>query len=133
MATSPKPAAETPRAATGLFSTLIGAFSSARHVLGNFVELVTLEARRAGLTLMWMVALGAMAAMLAVTAWLGLMVAFALWLVSAGIAAAGAIALVASVNLLAALGIGFSCIMLSRNLLFPATRRQLKSHSSDTV
>jgi hypothetical protein len=137
MAISPKSAsaADTPRAATGLLGTIAGAFTSARQVLGNFVELVTLEARRAGLALTWMVALGAIAAMLVVTAWLGFMVAFALWLISQGMTPAGAIALVALANLLVAIAVGFACFMLSRNLLFPATRRQLKprSSSSDTV
>ena len=133
MATSPKPATDTPRAATGIFGTIAGVFTSARQVLSNYVELVTLEARRAGLALTWMVALGAMAAMLVVTAWLGFMVAFALWLISQGMTLASSIALVASVNLFAAVVVGFGCFMLSRNLLFPATRRQLKPRSSDTV
>lgn len=132
MNSSSKGAAETPPAAEGLLGAIAGAFASARQVLGNFVELITHEARRAGLTLMWMVALGALAAMLLVTAWLGFMAAFAWWLVSLGMTWAGAIALVALVNLLAAGVVVFFCVMLSRNLLFPATRRQLKARSSSS-
>jgi hypothetical protein len=133
MATSPKPAVETPQAAKGLFGIIAGVFTSARQVLSNYVELITLEARRAGLALTWMVTLGAIAAMLVVTAWMGFMVAFALWLISQGMSPAVAIVLVASVNLLVAVVVGFACFMLSRNLLFPATRRQLKPRSSDNV
>lgn len=132
MSTSSKDTGETPPAAEGLLGALAGAFASARQVLGNFVELITHEARRAGLTLMWMVVLGAMAAILFVTAWFCFMAAFAWWLVSLGMTWAGAIALVALVNLLAAGVVAFFCVMLSRNLLFPATRRQLKVRSSSS-
>ncbi len=132
MNTSSKGTAETPPAAEGLLGALAGAFASARQVLGNFVELITLETRRAGLTLMWMVALGAMAAILIAAAWFCFMAAFALWLVSLGMTWAGAIALVSLVNLLAAGVVVFFCVMLSRNLLFPATRRQLKVRSSSS-
>jgi hypothetical protein len=44
----------------GLFETL----SSARDVLVAFLDLLSLEARRAGTTLAWMVACGALAALL---------------------------------------------------------------------
>ena len=132
MNTSSKGTAETTPAAESLFGALAGAFVSARQVLGNFVELITLETRRAGLTLMWMVALGATAAILIVTAWFCFMAAIALWLVALGMTWAGAIVLVALVNLVAAGVVVFFCVMLSRNLLFPATRRQLKVRSSSS-
>src|SRR5437868_10408867 len=102
MDTSPKPAADIPPAAKGLLGALAGAFSSVRNVVGNFFELITLEARRAGLTLMWMLTLGVIAAMLFVSAWLGFMAAIALWLVALGATWAAAVALVALANLLAA-------------------------------
>jgi uncharacterized membrane protein YqjE len=132
METSPKPAAESQPVAEGFFGAIAGAFASVRQVIGNFVELLTSEARRAGLTLMWMVALGAMAAILFVAAWLCLLAAVTLWLVARGMTWEGAIALVALVNLLAAAVVAFCCVMLSRNLLFPATRRQLRARSSSS-
>ncbi len=101
-------------------------------MLGNFVELITLEIRRAGLTLMWMMILGVIAAILLVAAWFGLMAVLALWLVSVGMTWISAIALVALTNLLAAGVTIFACITLSRNLLFPATRRQLSARPSST-
>ncbi|HKQ30382.1 MAG TPA: hypothetical protein VJS66_03760 [Burkholderiales bacterium] len=131
MATAPKPAADATPSTKGIFGTFTSVFSSAREVLANFAELITLEARRAGVALAWMMALAVAAALLIVTAWLGLVVAFALWLISLGMMTpAGAIALVAIVNLIVAVIIGFVCFLLSRNLLFPATRRQLKPDSS---
>jgi hypothetical protein len=129
MATPSNPVEPTSSAAKGFLGIFTSVFSSARQVLGNFVELVTLEARRAGITLVWMVALGVVVAMLVVTAWLALMAAFALWLASHGMTLAGAIALVAAVNLIVAAILGVVCFAISRNLLFPATRRQLKPRS----
>jgi len=134
MATIPK-TAEAMQAAKGVFGKFTGVFTSARQMLGDFVELVAFEARRAGLSLVWMIMLGVVAAMLLVTTWLALMTALAFWLVSLGVTLAGAIAIVAVTNLLMAVAIGFVCFLLSRNLLFPATRRQLKPESppSDVV
>lgn len=129
METSSKSADESPPT-QGLFGAITGAFSSARQIVADFFELITLEARRAGLTLAWMVALGAMAAMFLVAAWLGLMAVLALWLVSQGMAWIGAVALVTLLNLLTAGVVVFFCVRLSRNLLFPATRRQLKPRAS---
>ena len=52
--------------------------SSARRVATGMVDLVVLEGRRAGLALAWMLGLGVAAAILGVTAWLGLMAVAAL-------------------------------------------------------
>lgn len=130
MESSSKRTAESPPAAQGFFGAIAGAFSSVRQILADFVELVTIEIRRAGLTLVWMVALGAVSAMLIVAAWLCLMAVLALWLVSQGVAWIGAIVLVALLNLLAAAVAAFFCVRLSRNLLLPATQRQLKARAS---
>lgn len=127
MESESKPASE------GLLSAVTGIFGSLRRVAGNFIELVTQEVRRAGLTLMWLVALATVAALLIVTAWLGLMVVLALWIVSLGTTWVVAIALVALANLLAACVVIVIGILLSRNLLFPATRRQISGRSSDNA
>lgn len=128
--TSPKSAGETPAAAEGIGSAFLGALASARQALENFAELITFEIRRAGLTLMWMVALGAIATILFIFAWCGLMAALSMWLVLLGLTWAGAIALVALINFLAAGAAVWIGVVLSRNLLFPATRRKLKGRSS---
>jgi uncharacterized membrane protein YqjE len=116
----------TPPPTEGIFGGIASAFNSVRRVVSGLFRLFSLEVRRAGLTLMWMVALGALAALLMVTAWLGLMGALALWAVSLGATWTGAIVAIALANLLAAAASLFVCVTLSRNLLFPATRRQLE-------
>lgn len=120
----------TPPATEGIFGGIADAINSVRRVLSGVFQLFSLEVRRAGHTLVWMVALGAMAAMLIVTAWLGLMAALALWAFSLGWTWAGAMFAIALANLAAAAIVMFSCVTLSRNLLFPATRRQLESAPS---
>lgn len=120
----------TPPPADGIFSGIAGAFSSVRRIFADLFRLFSLEVRRAGLTLMWMVALGAMAALLAVTAWLGLMGAAALWAVSHGATWASAIVAIALANMVAAAASMFVCVTMSRNLLFPATQRQLDASST---
>ena len=68
-----------------------------------------------------------MAALLIVTAWLGLIVALALWAVSLGVTWTSAIVAISLANLLAAAISLFVCVTMSRDLLFPATRRQLEA------
>lgn len=111
----------------GIFGAIATALHSVRRVVSDVFRLFSLEVRRASLTLMWMVALGAIAAILVVTAWLGLMVALALWAVSLGVTWIGAIVAISLANLLVAAASLFVCVAMSRNLLFPATRRQLEA------
>jgi len=126
MASSSKDYAEaTPPPTDGIFGGIANAFTSVRRVFSDLFRLFSLEVRRAGLTLMWMVALGALAAMLIVTAWLGLMGALALWAVSLGSTWISAIVVISLANLLAAATSLFVCVTKSRDLLFPATQRQL--------
>jgi uncharacterized membrane protein YqjE len=100
--------------------------ASARRVVSDFLELLSLETRRAGVTLVGMVVCGAVAAILVVTAWLGLMAVLALWAVSLGIPWVTAVTVISLANLLAAAIMTSVCIRISRDLLFPATRRQLE-------
>lgn len=102
-------------------------FASARRVIADFLELLALETRRAGLTLVWMVACGAVAAILVVTAWLGFMAALALWAVSLGFPWGAAVTVISLANFLAATIMTSVCIRKSRDLLFTATRRQLEA------
>jgi len=113
--------------ATGLAADLSGAIAGARGLLSNFLDLFSLEARRAGLALALMVACGATGAVLFVAAWLALMAALALRAVELGFSWEAAIAAVACANLAAAGGLLWLCCRISRSLLFSATRRQLRS------
>jgi len=117
--------AETPPRTSGVFREVAGVLDSARESLSNFLDLVTLEARRAGLALFWMVAWAVVAAVCIITTWLGLMAALAMWVVSLGLLPLVAVILVAVLNLIAGAVLIRVCVGLSRDLLFPATRRQL--------
>lgn len=109
--------------------SVVQAFSatlaSARATLADFLELVALEARRAGLALAWMLAFGVGIAICAVTAWLGLMVALVLWAVSLGLPAIAAVLALVLLNLTAAAALTWACVGLTRDLMFGATRRQI--------
>lgn len=110
---------------SGVLDELSKLLGSARVTVADFLELVSLEARRAALGLVWMIAGGLAATVLIVTAWAGVMAALAMYLVAQGMYPLAAVLVVAAVNLLAGIGLVFGCIALSRHLLFTATRRQL--------
>lgn len=110
----------------GIFEELSSAIASARSLLSSVLDLFTLEARRAGLTLVLMLACGAIGAILVVAAWLGLMAALALWAVALGFSWQAVLAAVAIANLAVAGALFWLCAWVSRNLLFAATRRQLR-------
>lgn len=112
--------------AKGIAEELSGAFAGARGLLSNFLDLFTLEARRAGLTLVLMLVCGAVGAILVAAAWLGLMAALALWAISLGISWQAAVAALAFANLAVAGALFWLCARVSRDLLFSATRRQLR-------
>lgn len=111
--------------AAGVLAELSSALASARAALSSFLDLVSLEARRAGLALMWLVVWGFVAAICIVGAWLGLMAAVAMWAVSLGFPPIAAVIAVALINLVAAALLIYVCIGISRDLLFSATRRQV--------
>ena len=108
-------------------TALSGLAAAAAAAVNNFLTLVTLEAKRAALSLMWMVGLGVVAALLAITAWLGLMGALACAAVALGLPWGLALVLVALINVLAAFIIMRKASGMSTELLFPATRRQLQT------
>lgn len=121
-----------PRVATqpppsGVLDELSKLLVFARETLSDFFELVSLETRRAGLGLVWMIVGGLIATIFIITAWAGLMAALAMYIVSLGMLPLAAVIVVATVNLIAGAGMLYWCIVLSRHLLFSATRRQLAS------
>lgn len=120
-----------PRLATqappsGVFDEFSKLLAFARETLSDVLELVSLETRRAGLGLVWMIVGGLLAAIFIVTAWAGLMAALAMYMVSLGMISLAAVIVVAAVNLIAGAAMLYWCIGLSRHLLFSATRRQLR-------
>jgi len=125
--------AEAPPQTSGVLDEVAGVLDSARESLSNFFDLVSLEARRAGLALFWMIAWAVVAAVCIIATWLGLMAALAMWAVSLGLLPILAIILVAVLNLVAGVVLIRVCVGLSRDLLFPATRRQLARDPSANV
>jgi uncharacterized membrane protein YqjE len=116
---------EARRPASGVLAELTNTLASARAAAERFLDLASLEARRAGLALVWMIALGLAAAVCAVTAWLGLMAALAVWAVSLGYPPLVAVFVLAALNLAGGVALVYRCVGMSRDLLFPATRRQI--------
>jgi uncharacterized membrane protein YqjE len=112
--------------AEGILEQVSGAVAGGRGLVSNFLDLFTLEARRAGLTLVWMLACGAIGAILVVAAWLGLMAALALWAVASGTSWQAALTALAVANVAVAAALFWVCAAVSRALLFSATRRQLR-------
>ena len=119
----------TPPSTAGVFDELANVLASARETLSNSLELVSLEARRAGLALVWMIVAGLVAAIFIVMAWTGLMAALAMYVVLIGMLPIAAVIVVAAVNLIAGAGMLYWCVAVSRHLLFAATRRQLAGTS----
>jgi hypothetical protein len=111
--------------APGVLDELTVALTSARNALAGLLDLLTLEARRAGLALVWMAACGLMAAICLFATWLGLMAAVSLWTISLGLPAIAAVIAVAAINLAAAALLIRVCLGKSEALRFPATRRQV--------
>ncbi|AUN94972.1 hypothetical protein [Pseudazoarcus pumilus] len=93
--------------------------------MAALLELLLLELRRASLSLVWMLVCALLAAVCFVAVWIGLSAALALWMIADGIDPLLAVLSVTGINLLAALGFIGVCVLMSRNLQFSATRRQL--------
>ena len=117
----------------GIAEELSGAFAGARGLLSNLLDLFGLEARRAGLMLVLMLACGVSGAVLSVAAWIGLLAALVLWAVARGMEWPAALAAVAFANAAAAGVLFWLCGRASRELAFPATRRELRPKRLELV
>ncbi len=109
----------------GFLKELSRAISSAGSAVTGFIDLVALEARGAGVALVWMIAGSLLAVVFLVGAWLALLAAAAIWAISLGVSAVWVALGVAAINLLGGAVLVHRCIAMSRALLFSATRRQL--------
>jgi hypothetical protein len=109
----------------GVLDELAGALESARAGISNFLDLMSFEARRAALALMWMIVWGIVGAICIVAAWLGLMAAVAMWAVSLGVVPVVAVIGVALLNCIAGALLFRASIGMGHDLLFAATRRQV--------
>jgi hypothetical protein len=97
-----------------------------RGLAHDQLTLAALETRLAGKSLVTMIAAGVMVAALLVSAWLGLMGAVVLWLISIGVIASIAMLLAVAANVVFALVLYDVIRRRSRHLQFPATLRSLR-------
>ena len=98
----------------------------------DHVQLVALEARLAGESLVAMIVAAVMIAVLLASAWLGLMTAAVFALIGLGVAGSLAVLLAVAANLVVALMLYRLIRRKSRHLQLPGTMRSLRSVTSDS-
>ena len=98
----------------------------ARALAADYALLAVLDARRAAVTLAWLLSAGLAVAVLAVTAWLALVTGAIVWVLGSGASWPAALGAGAVLNLLAALALIFWMRNFFNELPFAATLRQLK-------
>jgi len=111
---------------SGLLEDAKSLWHELRRLAHDQLTLAALETRLAGKSLVTMIAAGAMVAALLVSAWLGLMGAAVLWLISIGVIASIAMLLAVAANVVFALILYDVIRRQSRHLQFPATLRSLR-------
>ncbi len=121
-----EPAASGSAAPAGLLEDVKSLWHELRAMVHDELTLAALETKLAGRSLVTMIAAGVMVGVLLVSAWLGLMGAAVLWLVSIGVVASIALLVVVAANLVFAVILYEVIRRQSRHLQFPATLRSLR-------
>jgi uncharacterized membrane protein YqjE len=111
---------------SGVGDSVAALAAAAKQTFADLFELMALELKRAGATLASMVAWGALAVLMALTAWFGIMVAIVLGLVALDVHEVAAVLIVVALNIVGAGAIGYWCVKASKDLGMEATRRQLR-------
>ena len=119
-------AASAESVSAGLIDNASALWVDLKGLAHDHLELAALETRRAGESLVSIVAYGVVVGVLGVSAWLGLAAALVLWLIDRGVPASGALILAVLVNLAGAFGFVLAIRRTSQALRFPATVRALK-------
>jgi len=122
---APAPAGTPPEA--GLLENAEALWRELRGALHDQFQLAALETQRAGRSLADMLACAVAAALLLVSAWLGLMGAFVLLLIDVGVHAGLALLIAVALNVGGALVLLALIRHSSAQLAFPATRRSLEA------
>lgn len=119
------------RGAVGLGALLVRLLGEARQLVADYSLLAVLDARRAALQLAWLLSCGLVVAVLAVTAWLALVVAVMVWIAESVLSWPAALAIAAGANVVMAVAL----LWWMRHLLvekpFEALLRQLKGEDAD--
>ena len=108
------------------------AASHARALAADYALLAVLDARRAAVTLAWLLSAGLAVAVLAVTAWLALVTGAIVWVLGSGASWSAALGAGAVLNMLAALALFLWMRNFFNELPFAATLRQLKGDPPPT-
>ncbi len=111
---------------SGLLEDAKSLWYELRGLAHDQLTLAALETRLAGKSLVTMIGAGVMIAVLLVSAWLGLMGAVVLWLISSGVIASIAMLLAVAANVVFAVILYDVIRRRSRHLQFPATLRSLR-------
>lgn len=118
-------AQEAPGDASGLLEDAKDLWNELRGLTHDQFQLVTLELKLAGESLVMMIAAAVMAAVLVVSAWLGVVTAAVVGLIDVGIEPVTALLSGVVFNIVAAALLVLVIRRRSRYLQFPATRRSL--------
>lgn len=110
----------------GLSKGLAGIFKDSIGLVTHFVELIAVETRLAGMSLVMILAAAIGIVLLLMSAWLLLMASMAFTIVAAGYGWGSVFLVLAIVNLLALVPLAYMVVRLSRNLLFRFTLQQAK-------
>jgi len=119
-------ATEGSAASAGFIDNASALWLDLKSVLHDHLELAALEAKRAGQSLVAILAYGVVIAIMVVTAWMGLVTAGVLWLVNLGLASPLAVLIGVALNLAGAFGLFLLIKQASQALRFPGTVRALK-------
>lgn len=110
----------------GLGEALGQLFAELRRLASDYALLAVLDARRAAIRLAWVLGSVLVAAVLVVTAWMGLVAAGIVWLYGHGASWPLAIGGAALLNLVAAGALAWWMLKLVKELPFTALLRQLR-------
>lgn len=110
-------------AAAAMFSSRVSSIAS------GTLRLVALESKRAGLSLSMMLLYALAIGLLAITAWLFIVAAIAVWLIGIGLPTEWVLLGGAMLNIAVCLPLFFAIRRLSQHLSFPATRHQIASRN----
>lgn len=119
------------RRAPGLGEAIGGLLADARSLVGDYVELAVLDARRAAIRLAWLLAAMLVATVLVVATWMALIAAGVVIMLGQGTSWATALAIAAVLNLVGAAALGWWMLALIKELPFTALLRQLRGRAPE--
>lgn len=115
----------------GLGTLVARLAGEARQLLADYAELTVLDARRAAIRLAWILGAVLVAAVLAVTSWMGLVAALIVFAWGHGASWPIALAVAAVLNLIAAGALGWFTLQLAKEAPFTALLRQLRGRDPE--